>query len=163
MLYKICRLSVPPCLNPPLGQDDGHGRPTIVMLTESIGHYTWQRNTNLLNKHPGVMQKGRHIDCFFRIGNIESCHYRWQSALPMTIKRSDWHYVCMMTSGNGNIFRVTGPLCGEFTGHASVTSYCRAPYGLFPGCFAQKSYVHSRGPHGPRAAPYEFCLPVRCP
>ena len=24
---------------------------------------------------------------------------------------------CMMTSSNGNIFRVTGPLCGEFTGH----------------------------------------------
>ena len=23
---------------------------------------------------------------------------------------------CMMTSSNGNIFRVTGPLCGEFTG-----------------------------------------------
>ena len=27
-------------------------------------------------------------------------------------------YVCMMTSSNGNIFRVTGPLCGEFTGPA---------------------------------------------
>ena len=27
-------------------------------------------------------------------------------------------YMCfMMTSSNGNIFRVTGPLCGEFTGH----------------------------------------------
>ena len=24
---------------------------------------------------------------------------------------------CMMTSSNENIFRVTGPLCGEFTGH----------------------------------------------
>ena len=23
----------------------------------------------------------------------------------------------MMTSSNGNIFRVTGPLCGVFTGH----------------------------------------------
>ena len=23
---------------------------------------------------------------------------------------------CMMTSSNGNIFRVTSPLCGEFTG-----------------------------------------------
>ena len=26
------------------------------------------------------------------------------------------HYCPMMTSSNGNIFRVTGPLCGEFTG-----------------------------------------------
>ena len=30
-----------------------------------------------------------------------------------------WHRLGshMMTSSNGNIFRVTGPLCGEFTGH----------------------------------------------
>ena len=27
------------------------------------------------------------------------------------------HIGLMMTSSNGNIFRVTGPLCGEFTGH----------------------------------------------
>ena len=27
----------------------------------------------------------------------------------------------MMTSSNGNIFRVTGPLCGEFTGHPWIT------------------------------------------
>ena len=26
-----------------------------------------------------------------------------------------WHPNCMMTSSNGNIFRVTGHLCGEFT------------------------------------------------
>ena len=26
----------------------------------------------------------------------------------------------MMTSSNGNIFRVTGPLWGEFTGHRSI-------------------------------------------
>ena len=30
--------------------------------------------------------------------------------------------LAMMTSSNGNIFRVTGPLCGEFTSTASVTS-----------------------------------------
>ena len=27
-----------------------------------------------------------------------------------------WWDILMMTSSNGNIFRVTGPLCGEFTG-----------------------------------------------
>ena len=26
----------------------------------------------------------------------------------------------MMTSSNGNIFRFTGPLCGEFTGNRSI-------------------------------------------
>ena len=29
-------------------------------------------------------------------------------------------YKCMMTSSNGNIFRVTGPLCGEFTSHRRI-------------------------------------------
>ena len=28
----------------------------------------------------------------------------------------------MMTSSNGNIFRVTGPLCGEFTGPGEFTT-----------------------------------------
>ena len=31
--------------------------------------------------------------------------------------RTPWHYTAMMTSSNGNIFRVTGTSCGEFTGH----------------------------------------------
>ena len=43
----------------------------------------------------------------------------------MTIVRDEWILYNvqwssgydMMTSSNGNIFRVTGPLCGEFTGH----------------------------------------------
>ena len=29
-------------------------------------------------------------------------------------------YSLMMTSTNGNIFSVTGPLCGEFTGHRGI-------------------------------------------
>ena len=32
-------------------------------------------------------------------------------------KRRNENFKIMMTSSNGNIFRVTGPLCGEFTGH----------------------------------------------
>ena len=36
---------------------------------------------------------------------------KWSSIMHM------WTYsVCVMTWPNGNIFRVTGPLCGEFTG-----------------------------------------------
>ena len=30
--------------------------------------------------------------------------------------------IYMMTSSNGNIFRVTGPLCGEFTGYQWISS-----------------------------------------
>ena len=41
---------------------------------------------------------------------------------PWNHTQSLWEYIpweihTMMTSSNGNIFRVTGPLCGEFTGH----------------------------------------------
>ena len=35
----------------------------------------------------------------------------------ITWSSEDWPWCLMMTSSNGNIFRVTGPLCGEFTGH----------------------------------------------
>ena len=31
-----------------------------------------------------------------------------------------WPTFLMMTSSNGNIFRITGPLCGEFTGPSEV-------------------------------------------
>ena len=61
-----------------------------------------------------------------------------------------------------NIKTRTGPvnLC---LSHITLPGPVRTVPGLFTGCFEQKSYVHSRGPHGPRAAPYEFCLPVRGP
>ena len=35
-------------------------------------------------------------------------------------------FYSMMASSNGNIFRVTGPLCGEFTGHRPVNSLTKA-------------------------------------
>ena len=38
----------------------------------------------------------------------EFCSLVWQTS---------WVLIPMMTSLNGNIFRITGPLCGEFTGH----------------------------------------------
>ena len=39
----------------------------------------------------------------------------------------------MMTSSNGNIFRVTGPLCGEFTGHRWIPRTKVSGVGLW--CF----------------------------
>ena len=49
----------------------------------------------------------------------------------------------MMTSSNENIFRVTGPLCGEFTGHAGEIFLCERSNMLvlpFALC-SDKSYV----------------------
>ena len=40
--------------------------------------------------------------------------------VPLTLMWSSFceaHFIMMMTSSNGNIFRVTGHLCGEFTRH----------------------------------------------
>ena len=39
----------------------------------------------------------------------------------------------MMTSSNGNIFRVTGPLCGEFTGHRWIPHTEASDADLFYG------------------------------
>ena len=39
----------------------------------------------------------------------------------INIRMRVWISYCIMTmSSNGNIFRVTGPLCGEFTGHRFI-------------------------------------------
>ena len=38
-------------------------------------------------------------------------------AICFTLRVVSMSSLCMMTSSNGNIFCVAGPLCGEFTGH----------------------------------------------
>ena len=40
--------------------------------------------------------------------------------LPYHISQAALYHIVMMTSSNGNIIRVTGPLCREFTGHRSI-------------------------------------------
>ena len=52
----------------------------------------------------------------------------------------------MMTSSNGNIFRVTGPLCGEFTVHRCIplTGASDAELWCFFDLRLSKSWVNSR-------------------
>ena len=71
-----------------------------------IGEFPAQRASNAGNvKHWCViMHRGHEL---IRIG-MEALTRSKQVSIPSTI--------FMMTSSNGNIFRVTGPLCGEFTG-----------------------------------------------
>ena len=45
---------------------------------------------------------------------VSPCVLKWHHWRWIMI---NWWHDFMMTSSNGNIFRVTGPLCGEFTGH----------------------------------------------
>ena len=40
----------------------------------------------------------------------------------MHVTHLRYFHCCMITSSNGNIFRVTGPLCGEFTGTGEFPS-----------------------------------------
>ena len=51
-------------------------------------------------------------------GHLSVCR-DWLSAVNCVSlpTRKEWVPYFMMTSWNGNIFRVTGHLCGEFTGH----------------------------------------------
>ena len=90
---------LPPCLRP-------------VTPLPLCGEFPAQMASNTENvsiwwRHHGLCS--RHIGCW------------WPSdARIQGIKKHDidlllWH-IPMMTSSNGNIFRVTGPLCGEFTG-----------------------------------------------
>ena len=59
----------------------------------------WEENVNWIQNHNLEFDLGLQT---YRVG-----------LTPFT----DWvGYIIMMTSSNGNIFRATGPLCGEFTG-----------------------------------------------
>ena len=47
------------------------------------------------------------------MSDVDSAHHTIKLPLCLWVTN---HTLRMMTSSNGNIFRVTGPLCGEFTG-----------------------------------------------
>ena len=57
---------------------------------------------------------------------INSCLKSQIVSVALNIMVSSWEHslwcYSMMTSSNGNIFRVTGPLCGEFTGPRWIPS-----------------------------------------
>ena len=49
--------------------------------------------------------------------HISLSHHQYKTRLIMPSRLITCTDHSMMTSSNGNIFRITGPLCGEFTGH----------------------------------------------
>ena len=57
----------------------------------------------------------------FRTSGNHCPNQCWPSSLAhIRITRPQWINLSMMTSSNGNIFRVTGHLCEEFTGHGWI-------------------------------------------
>ena len=58
------------------------------------------------------------------------------------------HSLSMLTSSNGNIFRLTGHLCGEFTGPGEFPTQrpvTRSFYGFFFICAWINGWVNNRG------------------
>ena len=53
------------------------------------------------------------------------------------------HSKCMMTSSNGNIFRFTGHLCGEFTGHRWIPR-TKTSFGVFLICAWINCWANNR-------------------
>ena len=56
--------------------------------------------------------------CRVQIGDLVSASMYWPGSHFINVFSQfefHWNFVSMMTSSNGNIFRVTGHLCGEFT------------------------------------------------
>ena len=90
----------------------------------------------MVNEWLCIVNIGIHIEWFHLWrgwqydGEARECR-KWDLVLFRTLHKSnatsfeiyavatDGVPLCMMTSSNGNIFRVTGHLCGEFTGHRS--------------------------------------------
>ena len=60
-------------------------------------------------------------------------HYKSYQCFPWFKSILDMYIVHMMTSSNGNIFRVTGHLCGEFTGFRWIPHTKASDAGLW--CF----------------------------
>ena len=78
--------------------------PTHICISLTISAFSFQCSCN--SQHYGI------LDCHAWMSPIPWC---WGiRCLCQFYQR--FRSVFMMTSWNGNIFRVTGPLCGEFTG-----------------------------------------------
>ena len=70
-------------------------------------------------RHSNVGLVWNYIYIFISQGNSEaSVQYHWLTYAAHLTLATPWtkYLQIMMTSSNGSIFRVTGPLCGEFTG-----------------------------------------------
>ena len=70
------------------------------------------------NYHRCISLTVRHSSATLIIKCSGICEVGFGFLILLTVNYYPWWWLCgMLTSSNGNIFRVTGPLCGEFTGH----------------------------------------------
>ena len=109
-----------------------------ISYNDSNTQYKNYRKTRqrMIKNHTHIMNRTRWaIICLFRNRTLECKMICLQYSLTAYLLYLSMNYVItdcsvlkygisqphysnkVMTSSNGNIFRVTGPLCGEFTGH----------------------------------------------
>ena len=89
-------------------------RTALVSWKVIVGH------GRILLKKFGENKVDRRV--LYGLGMVLMMHVQWKqlnerSDSNITCHLLSSHLLDMMTSSNGNIFRITGHLCGEFTGH----------------------------------------------
>ena len=84
----------------------------IPVLFETYIRIVFQLVSNLTELSESPMSPHQEI---VGMRTTEPCTCTIRSTSPCTFHTTSPHFI-MMTSWNGNIFRVTGHLCGEFTG-----------------------------------------------
>ena len=91
-----------------------------IVTGSPVEHVAWLQLLGLLSWYLCTSVKSLHP-------KYEICPtFEW---LAMT--KSMWASSFMMTSSNRNIFRVTGPLCGEFIGHRWIPRTVTRSFDIF--------------------------------
>ena len=96
-------------------------------LSESLMTYAPGHDHSDATQTVKPNKPSNHSPCFIQLSGDErcawvGCNLSSNVISPRSFRVTSLHrflfvvFVIMMTSLNGNIFRVTGPLCGEFTG-----------------------------------------------
>ena len=85
-------------------------RPQKASQCGSLGNWEYTQNEQNIKPRTKIQFKSNELDIML-FGKIMSSSHGYTSHITVILCRES-----MMTSSNGSIFRVTGPLCGEFTG-----------------------------------------------
>ena len=114
-LLNILDISLQSCMLMTMGWGNiPNDKTPMVTYCTSVLYMRMQHNQKwLLNQYSSIYALNE-WDTWQNCGRVSSHSLTWTSInSPLSGETYQSH---MMTSSNGNIFRVTGPLCGEFTG-----------------------------------------------
>ena len=93
----------------------------LVERCAFCGLILWYYKTKLT---PSLVQNARGSKCKTNSSHQSGSMKRYPASQTRNLAQ------CMMTSSNGNIFRVTGPWCGDFPSQRPVTQSFYVSFGL---------------------------------